>query len=88
VDSICWEDLKKVKRISENKLTWKQFEKYFRKEYMSGKYYDVKVKEFHDHKLGKLTMDEYLRIFLELLRYVPYIKDEKVRIYDFYSGFP
>jgi hypothetical protein len=55
---------------------------------MYRKYYDSKVKEFHDHKLGKLTMDEYVRRFLELLRYVPYIKDEKVRIQFFLSGLP
>jgi len=33
-DSIWWEDLKKIKRIKEIKLTWKQFEKYFFKSYI------------------------------------------------------
>jgi hypothetical protein len=32
--SIWWEDLKNVKGIKESKLTWKQFEKYFRKAYL------------------------------------------------------
>jgi hypothetical protein len=43
-------------------------------------YYDGKIKEFHEIKLGQSTMDDYARKFLELLRYVPYIKDEKVKI--------
>jgi hypothetical protein len=33
-------------------------------------------------------MDDYANKFLELLRYVPYIKDEKVKIQHFLSGFP
>jgi hypothetical protein len=45
-------------------------------------------KEFHEHKLGKLTMDSYAKRFLELLRYVPYLKNEKERIQCFLSGFP
>jgi hypothetical protein len=37
---------------------------------------------------GQLTMDEYVKRFIELLRYVPYIKDEKVKIQHFLSGLP
>ena len=33
-------------------------------------------------------MEEYANKFLELLRYVRYIKDEKVRIKHFMSGLP
>ena len=33
-------------------------------------------------------MEEYTNRFLELLRYVRYIKDEKVKIHHFLSGFP
>jgi hypothetical protein len=32
--SIWWEDLKEIKGLKETKLTWKQFEKYFRKAYL------------------------------------------------------
>jgi hypothetical protein len=35
-----------------------------------------------------MTMDEYERIFLELLRYVDFIKDESVNIQIFLSGIP
>ena len=33
-------------------------------------------------------MEEYANKFLEVLRYVSYIKDEKVKIHHFLSGFP
>jgi hypothetical protein len=66
----------------------KQFEKYFMKAYLSEKYYDGKIKYFHEYKLGKLTMDAYAKRFLELLRYVPYLKDEKARIQCSLSGLP
>jgi hypothetical protein len=65
--SIWWEDLKEVKGLKESKLTWKQFEKYFRKAYLSEKYFDGKIKEFHEHKLGKLTMDAYAKIFFRAI---------------------
>ena len=70
----------KVKRISERKLKWKQFKKYFRKKYLSDRYYDDKIKEFHELILGQHTMDEYANKVLELLRYVWYIKDEKMKV--------
>jgi hypothetical protein len=57
-----------------------KFEKYFYKYYLSKRYYDEKIKEFHELKLGQLTMDAYAKRFLELLRYVPYLKDARVRI--------
>jgi hypothetical protein len=33
-------------------------------------------------------MDAYAKRFLELLRYVPYLKDEKARIQHFLNGLP
>ena len=33
-------------------------------------------------------MEEYANKFLELLRYVRYIKDEKVKVQHFLSGLP
>jgi hypothetical protein len=46
------------------------------------------MKELFELKLGSMTMDEYERIFLEMLRYVDFIKDEKVKIQIFLSGIP
>ena len=39
-------------------------------------------------KLGQLTMEEYANKLLELLRYVRYIRDDKVKIHRFLSGIP
>jgi hypothetical protein len=49
-------------------------------------YYDRNIKEFFELKLGSMTMDEYERRFLELLKYVSFIKYEKVKIQSFLSG--
>jgi hypothetical protein len=84
--SILWEDLRNVKGIHEKDLSWKQFEKYFKKKYHSIKYFDRKTKDFYELKLGKLTIDEYINKFLELIRYVPYIKDENLKMQQFISG--
>ena len=51
-------------------------------------YYDDKIKEFHELRLGQQTMEEYANKFLELLRYVRCIRDDKVKIQNFLSGFP
>jgi hypothetical protein len=55
---------------------------------MLEKYFDGKTKEFYELNLGKLTIDEYIKKFLEMMRYVPYIKDEKVKMQWFISGLP
>lgn len=36
--------------------------------------------------MGSMTDEEYTRRFLELLRYVPYLKEEKSKIQRFISG--
>jgi hypothetical protein len=78
--SIWWEDLKNVKGIHEEYLSWKRFEKHFKKKYLSEKYFDEKTKEFYELKLVQLIVEEYVNKFLELMRYVPYIKEEKVKV--------
>ena len=78
--SIWWDHLRKVKKINERKIVWKQFNKYFKQMYLSDRYYDGKIKELHELKLGQITMIEYSNKFLELLRYVKYIIDDKVKI--------
>ena len=61
----------------------KQFHKYFKQKYLFNRYYDDKIKEFHELRLGQQTMEEYANKFLEVLRYVRYIKYEKVKIQHF-----
>jgi hypothetical protein len=46
--SIWWEELRNVKGIHEKDLSWKQFEKYFKKKYLSEKYFDVNTKELYE----------------------------------------
>jgi hypothetical protein len=77
-----------VKGIHEKELSWKRFEKYFKKKYLLEKYFDGKTKELYELKLGQLTIDEYIKNFLELMRYVSYINDEKVKMQRFISGLP
>jgi hypothetical protein len=38
------------------------------------------MKDFFELKLGIMTIDDYERIFLELLKYVAFIIDAKVKI--------
>ena len=73
--------------MTEN-IVWKQFKKYFKQKYLSDRYYDDKSKEFHEMKLGQLTMEEYANKFLELLKYARYIWDDKVKIQRFLSVLP
>ena len=55
---------------------------------MSKRIFDIKIKEFHEMKMGSLIMDSFINIFLVLLHYVPYIKDEKVNIQQFLGCIP
>ena len=48
----------------------------------------MEIKEFHELKLGQMTMEEYANKFLELLRYVKYIRDDKLKIQRFLSILP
>ena len=79
-ESIWWKHFKQVRNISKRRLKWKQFQKYFKQKYLSDRYYDDKIKEFHELRLGQQTMEEYANKLLEPLRYVRYIKYEKVKI--------
>jgi len=46
------------------------------------------MKEFFELNLGSMTIDEYERRFLEMLKYVYFIKDEQVNIQRYMSGLP
>jgi hypothetical protein len=67
-------------------ISWKQFKKYFHQQYLLECCYDKKMMEFFELRLGNATMEEYEKMFLELLRYVGFI--EKVKIQRFLSGQP
>jgi hypothetical protein len=46
------------------------------------------MKDFFELKLGTMTMEECEKRFFKLLKYVDFIKDEKVKIQRFLSGLP
>lgn len=87
-DSIQWEHLRKVKGIEERNIGWKRFRKYFKQKYLSNRYYDNKMQELYELKLGQTSMEEHVNKFIELIRYVDYIRDQQVKIQRFLSGLP
>ena len=60
----------------------------FKRKYLSEQYYEEKGKDFCELSLGAMTMKEICSKFLSLLRYVPYIIDEKPNIQRFLSCLP
>jgi hypothetical protein len=57
--SMWWDQLVQVQHIREKDITWKEFKRYFEKKYLTKRYYDRKMKEFFELKLGSMTIDEY-----------------------------
>ena len=83
-----WIDLKHAKKNDLRQIRWSNFRKIFQEKYMSKRFLDRKLKEFHELRMGSMTMDAFINIFLDLLHYVPYIKDEKVNIQQFLGCLP
>jgi hypothetical protein len=83
--NIWWQDLKLAKGLKEKQLEWFDFKKYFKKQYLSESYYERKKKEFYELRLENMTMEDLINKFLELLRFVPYIREDKVKIQCFLS---
>jgi len=77
---IWWEDINNIKDIHEDDLTWHAFERLFKKKYLSERYYDDRAKEFYELQMGYMVDEEYTSRFLELLIYVPYLKEEKDKV--------
>jgi hypothetical protein len=46
------------------------------------------MQELFELRLGSMTMEEYENMFVGLLKYVGFIKDEKVKVQRFLSGLP
>jgi hypothetical protein len=86
--SMWWDKLVQVQYIREKDITWKEFKMYFEKKYFTKRYYYRNMNEFFELKLGSMPMDEYEQRFLELLKYVPFIKEETVKIQSYLSGLP
>jgi hypothetical protein len=56
--SIWWDQLVQVQHIKEKNVTWREFKKQFENKYLTNRYYDRKMKEFFELKLGSMTIDE------------------------------
>jgi len=81
------EDVKQVRNIRIEDLSWPEFKRIFRKKYLSERCYDNKAKEFYELNMGSMIDEEYTTMFLDLLRHVPYLKYEKAKVRIFFSGF-
>ena len=76
-----WQEAKSVNNVRSKELSWKFFKKLLKKKYMGEWYYDEKAKEFNDLQFRQLTMEEFVTKFIHLQRCVPYLKDEKEKVY-------
>ena len=85
---IWWKDLRRFKGIKEKEVNWITFKRYFKKKFLSKQYYEEREKEFYELKLGSMTMKDLNSKFLSLLRYVPYLVDEKPKVHRFLSCLP
>eukprot|EP00253_Pinus_taeda_P002532 PITA_02532 len=86
--TLWWEEVKIVKGVTEQNITWDNFQRFFKERYLTERFYDEKAREFHDLRLGQQTMDEFITCFTSLLRYVPYIREEKGKVQRFVSSLP
>ena len=83
-----WRDLKHTKKDEVREIRWSNFHKIFQEKYMLGRFFNRKVKDFHKLRMVSMTMDAFINTFLGLLHFVPYIKDEKVKIQQFLGCLP
>eukprot|EP00253_Pinus_taeda_P006899 PITA_06899 len=86
--TLWWEEVKIIKGVTEQNITWDNFQRFFKERYLTERFYDEKAREFHDLRLGQQTMDEFITRFTSLLRYVPYIREEKAKVQRFVSSLP
>jgi len=77
-----------VQHIDEKKVNWRDLKRHFQNKYLTKWYYDKKMKDVFEQKFGNMMIDEYKRRFLELMNYVPFIRDEQVNIQIYLSGLP
>lgn len=51
--TLWWEEVKMVRGLNEQDITWETFQRYFREKYLTKRFYDEKEREFHDLRLGQ-----------------------------------
>ena len=72
-----WIYLKHTKKDELREIRRDTFRKIFQEKYMSERFFDKKMKEFHKLRMESMTMDAFINIFLDLLYYVPYYQRRK-----------
>ena len=83
-----WDQLKQAKHLDEKRISWRKLKGYFQEKYFSKHYYERKMKEFFEIKLGTMPMEKYEKRFFELLKYVDFREDGVIKIQRFFSGLP
>ena len=86
--NIWWEHVKRIRDIETSELSWWKFRRIFRKKYLAERYYEGKAITFYELKMESMIAEEYTTKFLELLRYVLYLTNEKAKVQRFFSGLP
>ena len=76
-----WRALKHTKKDELWEISWENFQNIFQEKYMSERFFDCKVKDFHELCMGSMTMDAFINIFLDLLHYY-HISKKKRRIFN------
>ena len=80
--------MKHTKKDEVKEIIWINFYRIFQEKYMYEIFIKRKVKEFHELNMGSMTMDSFINRFLDLLHYVPCIKDKNVKIQHFSGCLP
>ena len=65
-----WRYLKHTKKDEVRVICWSNFCKIFQEKYMSKRFFYRKVKEFYKLRMGSVTMDDFIKICLDMLHYV------------------
>ena len=77
-----------VHAIDEKTVTWEDLQVKFKNLYLNEIYHDDRAKEFHELRLGHISIDEFVTKFTNLLRYVTYIREYKAKVHRFLSCLP
>ena len=67
-----------VQRRCPEGVSWAQFKEEFTYKFVPASYRDAKAKEFFRLEHGILSVTDYERSFSELVRHVPFIRDDEV----------
>ena len=64
-------------------LEWSEFKNLFKKQYLSERYYEINTKESCQLNLDEMSIEDLINKFLDLLWFMSYIKEEKLKVQRF-----